>query len=140
MTSRDLTDNVEQYQILRSLQQMQVKYAALLLRLGQRALQWKDLAVAGRTHYAAAQPTTLGKRLAMFGEEMLGAFDRLNELVQRYPLRGLKGRGRHSRRPTDPARRRRRQARSTPKPRAAPPRLPTGTRGRRPDLSPQPRL
>ncbi|MCY3788577.1 MAG: lyase family protein, partial [Gemmatimonadetes bacterium] len=76
MTSRDLTDNVEQYQILRSLQQMQVKYVALLLRLGQRALQWKELAVAGRTHYAAAQPTTLGKRLAMFGEEMLVAFDR----------------------------------------------------------------
>ncbi len=91
MTSRDLTDNVEQYQILRSLQQMQVKYVALLLRLGQRALQWKELAVAGRTHYAAAQPTTLGKRLAMFGEEMLVAFDRLDELVQRYPLRGLKG-------------------------------------------------
>ncbi|MDP6701901.1 MAG: lyase family protein, partial [Candidatus Latescibacteria bacterium] len=74
MTSRDLTDNVEQYQILKSLQVIQIKYVALLLRLGQRALQWKDLALAGRTHYAAAQPTTLGKRMAMFGEEMLGAF------------------------------------------------------------------
>ena len=91
MTSRDLTDNVEQYQILKSLQVVQIKYVALLLRLGQRALQWKDLAVAGRTHYAAAQPTTLGKRMAMFGEEMLGAFRRLDTLVGSYPLRGLKG-------------------------------------------------
>jgi adenylosuccinate lyase len=91
MTSRDLTDNVEQYQILRSLRIMQVKYIALLLRLGQRALQWKDLALAGRTHYAAAQPTTLGKRLAMFGEEMLVAFRRLDQIIQQYPLRGLKG-------------------------------------------------
>lgn len=91
LTSRDLTDNVEQYQILRSLQIIQVKYAALLLRLGQRALQWKDLSLAGRTHYAAAQPTTLGKRLAMFGEEMLVAFRRLEHLIQHYPLRGLKG-------------------------------------------------
>ena len=91
MTSRDLTDNVEQYQILKSLQVIQVKYVALLLRLGQRALQWKDLALAGRTHYAAAQPTTLGKRMAMFGEEMLGAFHRLGTLVESYPLRGLKG-------------------------------------------------
>ena len=91
MTSRDLTDNVEQYQILCSLQKIQVKYAALILRLSQRSLEWKDLAIAGRTHYAAAQPTTLGKRLAMFGEEMLVAFRRLEELIQHYPLRGLKG-------------------------------------------------
>ena len=73
------------------MQQIQVKYVAVLLRLSQRARQWKALAVAGRTHYAAAQPTTLGKRLAMFGEEMLVALNRLDELVQRYPLRGLKG-------------------------------------------------
>ena len=91
MTSRDLTDNVEQYQILRSLQKLQPKYAALLLRLGQRSLQWKDITLAGRTHYAAAQPTTLGKRLAMFGEEMLIAFRRLGDLTEHYPLRGLKG-------------------------------------------------
>ena len=91
MTSRDLTDNVEQYQILRSLQKLQPKYAALLLRLGQRSLQWKDITLAGRTHYAAAHPTTLGKRLAMFGEEMLIAFRRLGDLTEHYPLRGLKG-------------------------------------------------
>ena len=91
MTSRDLTDNVEQYQILRSLQSLQVKYAALLLKLSQRSLEWKDIALAGRTHYAAAQPTTLGKRIAMYGEEMLIAFRRLDELIEHYPLRGLKG-------------------------------------------------
>jgi adenylosuccinate lyase len=91
LTSRDLTDNVEQYQILRSLQFLQVKYVALLLRLSQRARQWRDLAIVGRTHYAAAQPTTLGKRLAMFGEEMLQAFHSLTQLIAAYPLRGLKG-------------------------------------------------
>jgi len=91
MTSRDLTDNVEQYQVLRSLQYLQVKYVSLLLRLGQRAAQWRDLPIVGRTHYTAAQPITLGKRLAMFGEEMLQAFRRLEHLVSHYPLRGLKG-------------------------------------------------
>ena len=45
----------------------------------------------GRTHYAAAQPTSLGKRLAMFGEEMLQAYNHLENLCDRYPLRGLKG-------------------------------------------------
>jgi adenylosuccinate lyase len=91
MTSRDLTDNVEQYQILRSLHLVQTKYVALLLKLSDRAQQWKDLVLVGRTHYAAAQPTTLGKRLAMFGEEMLQAYAHLDELCNRYPLRGLKG-------------------------------------------------
>ncbi|MFA6112146.1 MAG: lyase family protein, partial [Candidatus Latescibacterota bacterium] len=91
MTSRDLTDNVEQYQVLRSLRLLQAKYVAVLLAVAARASQWRDLTVVGRTHYAAAQPTTLGKRLAMFGEEMLQAFGRLEELVDRYPLRGLKG-------------------------------------------------
>jgi adenylosuccinate lyase len=38
-----------------------------------------------------AQPTTLGKRLAMFGQELLIAFTRLEELLERYPVRGLKG-------------------------------------------------
>jgi adenylosuccinate lyase len=91
LTSRDLTDNVEQFQILRSLQHLQLKFVALLAALSRRALQWRDLAMVGRTHYAAAQPTTLGKRLAMFGEEMLQAFRRFEDLVASYPLRGLVG-------------------------------------------------
>ncbi|MBI2503098.1 MAG: adenylosuccinate lyase [Candidatus Latescibacteria bacterium] len=91
LTSRDLTDNVEQYQILRSLQLVRLKYAALLLSLARRANQWKGEVVVGRTHHAPAQPTTLGKRLAMFGEEMLQAFGRLERLIDHYPLRGLKG-------------------------------------------------
>ena len=45
----------------------------------------------GRTHNVPAQPTTLGKRFAMFGQELLGAFTRIEELIARYPVRGLKG-------------------------------------------------
>jgi adenylosuccinate lyase len=91
MTSRDLTDNVEQFQILRSLKLLLPKYVTVLWRLSQRAQQWRDLVVVGRTHNVAAQPTTMGRRLAMFGEEMLVALRRLETLVSDYPLRGLKG-------------------------------------------------
>ncbi|MEW6752742.1 MAG: adenylosuccinate lyase [Candidatus Latescibacterota bacterium] len=91
LTSRDLTDNVEQYQVLRSLVYLRPKYVAVLQRLARRARQWRDLTIVARTHYAAAQPTTLGKRLAMFGEEMLQAFSGLEHLIATYPLRGLKG-------------------------------------------------
>lgn len=47
--------------------------------------------MAGRSHNVAAQATTLGKRFASIADELLVAFRRLEELIARYPLRGIKG-------------------------------------------------
>ncbi|MEM8550428.1 MAG: adenylosuccinate lyase [Verrucomicrobiota bacterium] len=91
MTSRDLTENVEQLQLFRALELVREKAAAALLALGQRAEQWKALPITARTHNVAAQLTTFGKRLAMYGEDMLLAFEQLDRLMQHYPARGLKG-------------------------------------------------
>lgn len=91
MTSRDLTENVEQLQVLRSLELIRSKAAAALLALAEKAVEYRDLVITGRTHNVAAQPTTFGKRLAMFGQELLEAFQALEEFVDRYPVRGLKG-------------------------------------------------
>ncbi|MEY2881317.1 MAG: hypothetical protein RLZZ15_3697, partial [Verrucomicrobiota bacterium] len=91
LTSRDLTENVEQLQVLRALQLVRFKAAAALLATARQAAAHRDLMITGRTHNVPAQPTTLGKRLAMFGQELLGAFTRLDELLARYPVRGLKG-------------------------------------------------
>jgi len=91
MTSRDLTDNVEQYQVLTSLKLLMPKYIHLIDRLRTRAVDWRDLVIVARTHHAAAQPTTMGKRLATFGQEMILAQRRLEHLVSSYPLRGLQG-------------------------------------------------
>lgn len=91
LTSRDLTENVEQLQIFRSLAVVRMKSAAALLGLARRALAHRDVMLTGRTHNVPAQPTTLGKRIAMFGQELLIAFQRLDELIKRYPVRGLKG-------------------------------------------------
>lgn len=91
MTSRDLTENVEQLQVFRSLHLIRVKAVAALDRLAKRARSYRSMLITGRTHNVAAQPTTFGKRLAMFGEELLVAVERLDNLVARYPARGLKG-------------------------------------------------
>jgi adenylosuccinate lyase len=91
LTSRDLTENVEQLQIFQSLKIVRKKSAAALLSLARRAEEYRDLMITGRTHNVPAQPTTLGKRLSMFGQEMLIALDRLENLIERYPVRGLKG-------------------------------------------------
>ncbi len=91
LTSRDLTENVEQLQIIRALELLRVKVIAVLLKLAVRAEEWKDLVITARTHNVPAQPTTYGKRLAMFGEDLLCAARELDRLINNYPVRGLKG-------------------------------------------------
>jgi adenylosuccinate lyase len=91
MTSRDLTENVEQLQIRASLVLVRTKMLALLARLARRAAEFDALVLAGRTHNVAAQATTLGKRFASAADELLVAVERLDNLVDWYPLRGVKG-------------------------------------------------
>lgn len=91
MTSRDLTENVEQLQIYRSLELVMGKAIAVVARIADRADMYKDLVMAGRSHNVAAQATTLGKRFASAAEEMLIAIERTEQLLGRYPLRGIKG-------------------------------------------------
>jgi adenylosuccinate lyase len=91
MTSRDLTENVEQLQVFRSLREIRKKAVASLDLLAERVGQWKGLVITARTHNVAAQTTTFGRRLAMFGEELLLALRHLDELIACYPVRGLKG-------------------------------------------------
>jgi adenylosuccinate lyase len=45
----------------------------------------------GRSHNVAAQVTTLGKRFATCAQELLFSLASLDELINRLPLRGLKG-------------------------------------------------
>ena len=91
MTSRDLTENVEQLQVYRSLVLVRDKAVAALAKLAKRAKQWENVVISGRTHNVAAQPTTLGKRLAMFGQDLLGGLECVQHLIDTYPVRGLKG-------------------------------------------------
>ncbi len=91
MTSRDLTENVEQLQIRRSLALVRQRMIAALARLAERAAEHEATALTARTHNVAAQATTLGKRFADCGEELLSALGRVDDLLGRYPLRGIKG-------------------------------------------------
>ncbi|GAB3086390.1 Adenylosuccinate lyase [Corynebacterium aquatimens] len=91
MTSRDLTENVEQLQIYRSLELVRGKSVALLKAIGNRAAEYQELVMAGRSHNVAAQATTLGKRFASAADEILVALERVDDLLNRYPLRGIKG-------------------------------------------------
>ncbi|MEV0391911.1 adenylosuccinate lyase [Polymorphospora rubra] len=91
MTSRDLTENVEQLQVRASLELVRDRVVATLARLARLAVEHSDLVLAGRSHNVAAQATTLGKRFASAAEELLIAYERIEDLLGRYPLRGIKG-------------------------------------------------
>jgi adenylosuccinate lyase len=91
MTSRDLTENVEQLLVRRSLELIRDRSVAALVRLAQLATEHATVVMAGRSHNVAAQATTLGKRFASAAEELLLAYERVEDLLGRYPLRGIKG-------------------------------------------------
>ena len=91
MTSRDLTENVEQLQVRSSLELLRDRGIAALVRLARLATEHEATVMAGRSHNVAAQATTLGKRFASAADEMLVAVRRVEELLARYPLRGIKG-------------------------------------------------
>lgn len=91
MTSRDLTENVEQLQIQRGLRLVHQRIIAALARLARRAAETATLPIAGRSHNVPAQITTVGKRIASVAEELLCGQHRIAQLLESLPLRGLKG-------------------------------------------------
>ncbi|MGJ9412693.1 adenylosuccinate lyase [Aeromicrobium sp. CF4.19] len=91
MTSRDLTENVEQLQVRASLQVLRSRAVATAARLGRLAAEHAELVMAGRSHNVPAQATTLGKRFATIADELLVGVGRIDDLLARYPLRGIKG-------------------------------------------------
>jgi adenylosuccinate lyase len=91
MTSRDLTENVEQLQVHRALSLVLEKGVAALLALAAKAKEYRDIPLTARSHNVPAQVTNLGKRMANWGEELERVLDALSSLCVTYPYRGLKG-------------------------------------------------
>jgi adenylosuccinate lyase len=91
MTSRDLTDNVEQMQIKMASQLIFGKYVAILKKFIERARLYDSIIFTARTHRQPAQLTLLGRRFAMWAEELLNALVDFEDFLQKYPLRGIKG-------------------------------------------------
>jgi adenylosuccinate lyase len=91
MTSRDVTDNVEQVQIKRASQLIFGKYISVLRHLVDKAKEYKRIYLTARTHHQPAQPTLLGRRVAMWAEELYHHLRQFESFIRAYPLRGLKG-------------------------------------------------
>ena len=91
MTSRDVTENTEQLVIHDSLKVIRDDLVAVIARLAALAETHGSTVMVARTHNVAAQATTLGKRFADAAVETMLGYARVAELLDRYPLRGIKG-------------------------------------------------
>jgi len=91
LTSRDATENVEGVLIWRALELVHGRAVALLGCFAELATTHAVTAIVARTHNVAAQPTTVGKRMAQLGEELLAAIENIESIQSRFALRGVKG-------------------------------------------------
>jgi adenylosuccinate lyase len=91
MTSRDLTENIELIQIRDGLNLIRKRTLETLFLLEKNITKYEKTYLVGRSHNVAAQVTTVGKRFATCAEELLFSLAALEELLNRLPLRGLKG-------------------------------------------------
>jgi adenylosuccinate lyase len=91
MTSRDLTENIELIQIRDGLNLIRRRTLETLFLLEKNITKYEKTYLVGRSHNVAAQVTTVGKRFSTCGEELLFSLTALEELINRLPLRGLKG-------------------------------------------------
>jgi adenylosuccinate lyase len=91
MTSRDKSDNVEQMLHVDSLYIVRDRCVAVLAGLRERSLEFATLDICGRSHNTPAQTTTLGKRFANLAEELLIWFQKLEDHLEHYRFRGIKG-------------------------------------------------
>lgn len=90
-TSRDITDNAEIVQMSQAGILVIQKLANAINYMAANAEKYAEIMTLGRTHYQPAQATTVGRRLAMHGEELLVAFDDLESRMDSLPFRGIKG-------------------------------------------------
>ncbi len=91
MTSRDLTDNVEQIQLKQAMTLVYGKYVSVLRHLLDKAKEYRGIELTARTHHQAAQTTLLGRRFSMWAEELLVHLKEYESFISEYPMRGVKG-------------------------------------------------
>jgi adenylosuccinate lyase len=90
MTSRDLTDNVEQMQYRNASKLVLNKGVSILRHFIDNSEKYSNYILA-RTHNQPAQATLLGRRFSMWAEELMLHLRNFENFVDDYQLRGIKG-------------------------------------------------
>jgi len=90
-TSMDIKDNAETLQIRQSLDIVLSKLCQLLTEVAGQIDETADLPCMAFTHLQPAEPTTLGYRLSVFGQDLLEDWQALRQFRQNLRGKGFKG-------------------------------------------------
>jgi len=90
-TSAYVGDNTDLIQMQQGLIFIRRRICKVIDKLSGFALQHKALPILGRTHFQAAQLTTVGKRAALWIQDLLIDLEEINHLIEVLPFRGVKG-------------------------------------------------
>jgi len=90
-TSQDINCNTEIPLLAEALELTCAKCARLVLALADFAMAHRDTPCLAKTHYQAAQPTTVGKRAATWATDLALCLERLEFTRASLRLRGVKG-------------------------------------------------
>ena len=90
-TSCDIGDNADLIITRQGLEIIAAKVAAVINLLAKFAKKHKALPTLGFTHYQPAQPTTVGKRAALWCYEFVMDLQEIEHRIKNFPFRGIKG-------------------------------------------------
>lgn len=90
-TSCFVTDNTEIIQMRDGLKLILGKLLKVAEILAANAEKYKNMPTLGFTHYQPAQLTTVGKRFALYLQDFTFDIERIEEEIERIPMRGVKG-------------------------------------------------
>ncbi len=90
-TSQYVNCNTELLQIRDALGLVAVKLANAIDALGAFAVRYRDVPTLAFTHYQPAQPTTVGKRAALWAHDMAIGLEEVEHRIDRLRFRGVKG-------------------------------------------------
>ena len=90
-TSAFVTDNTELLLMKQALHLVRTEVVGAVQALAEQARKWKDLPCLGYTHYQPAQPTTVGKRICLWIQDLVLDHETLQSAEASLRARGVKG-------------------------------------------------
>jgi len=90
-TSMDIEDNADAVRLRDALDLVLERLVALLQALAGQIERWAETPAMAFTHLQPAEPTTIGYRLAQYGQDMLIDFEELQRVRDEIRGKGLKG-------------------------------------------------
>jgi adenylosuccinate lyase len=90
-TSADITDNADVLRMRDGMDLLLDSFRSLLQSLAAQIERYSDLVVLGYTHLQPAEPTTLGYRLALYGQDLVEHWEDLRRVRDNLRGKGMKG-------------------------------------------------